>query len=323
MAAATDTKQSIYHDTNEQPGLEVADSTNIFKGFYAPDAPDGLEAVPNQGEGGKEVVPGSSPPLERRSSLNQPEAWHLPQQQQQQPLIEREKGATSAAQEYNAGGDDRWTRRRYCGMRGKWLAILLGVILLVVIAAVVGGVLGTVLSSHGSSSDSDRGGINGGIGTDSGSSSGGTSQAVTGSRKAQSQSGIAATFLGSDNNTLLTYYMDDANRIIENVYIDGAWKSDTSSAAAVVAEAAEGSPLAAISYNFNGSTWREVYFVADDTSLWSTKATADGAWEEPQKLKIAVAGSTTNISSTHVAQGPALTACKFCPPSTGKSVDDD
>lgn len=315
MAAASDAKQSVFHETDEQPGLEVADSTNKLKGFYGPDAPDGLEVVPNQGVGGIEVVPGSSPPLDRRSSLNQPESWHLPHQQQQQPLIGQEKQAASRAREFDAdneAGPGTWTQRRYCGMRGKWLAILLATALIVVIGAVLGGVLGTVLSSDSSdSSDSkSRASINGGFGVGSGgNSSGDYSQAVTGSRKALSQSGIAATFLGNDNNTLLTYYQDDSNRIIENVYVDGAWTSDTSSAAAVVANATAGSPLAAISYNFNGSTWRQVFFVADDTSLWSTKATADGAWEEPEKLKIDVTGSSTNVSSTHVAQGPALAAC--------------
>lgn len=310
MAAAADAKQSVHYDTDEQPGLEVADSSSDkFKGFYGPGAPDGLEVVPQQGEAGKEVVPGSSPPLERRSSLNQPEAWHLPQQQQQQPLInDHEKGPIAGAQEYRADTPDRWTRRRYCGMRGKWLAILICAILLVVIAAVVGGVLGAVLSSHGS--NKTGGGNTDQIGSGPGSSSGNSSQAVTGSKKAQPQSGIAATFLGSDVNTLLTYYQDDSNRIIENVYVDGAWTSDTSSGAAVVAEASAGSPLAAISYNYNGSTWRQIFFVADDTSLWTTKATANGAWEDPEKMKIQPYVGGPNMTSTHVAQGPALAACR-------------
>lgn len=320
MAAANDTKQSVYHDTDEQPGLEVADSTNKLKGFYGPGAPDGLEVVPNQGvQHGKEVVPGSSPPLERRSSLNQPEAWHLPYQQQQ-PLIEGEKHPAGEGREYDGNKEavpSSWTKRRYCGMRGKWLAILLAVILLVIIAAVLGGVLGTLLGSD-ADADESRGGVSGGSGIGSegsGDSSGNSSQSVTGSRKAQSQSGIAATFLGSNNNTLLTYYQDDSNRIIENVYIDGAWTSDTSSAAAIVANASEGSPLAAISYNYNGTTWRQVFFVADDTSLWTTKATQDGAWEEPAMIEITADGSSSNITGTHVANGPALAACKsICSP---------
>lgn len=314
MAAASDTKQSVFHETDGQPGLEVADSTNKLKGFHSPGAPDGLEVVPNQGVAGKEVIPGSSPRLERRSWLDQPELWHLPHQQQHQPLIGQEKQAFSAAREYdpdNEAAASNWTQRRHCGMRGKWLAILLALALVVVVAAVLGGVLGTLLSSD-SSENKSRGNNNGGFGIGSGgNSSGDSSQAVTGSRKALSQSGIATTFLGNDNNTLLTYYQDDSNRIIENVYVDGAWISDTSSAAAVVANATAGSPLAAISYNFNGSTWRQVFFVADDTSLWTAKATADGAWEEPEKLKIAVTGSSTNVSSTHVAQGPALAACEL------------
>lgn len=314
MAAAADTKQSVYHDTDEQPGLEVADSTNKLKGFYGPGAPDGIEVAPNQAShpGGKEVVPGSSPPLERRSSLNQPEAWHLPHQQQQQPLIDDEKGAAAGAgQDYDLKKEERWTRRRYCGMRGKWLVILVAVILVVVIAAVVGGVLGTVLPSHGSSQDRSSGSSGTvGDGSGSGSSSGSSSQAVTGSRVAHSQSGLAATFLGKNDTTLLTYYQDESNRIIENVYIDGAWSSDTSSAAAIVAEAASGSPLSAISYEYNGTTWRQVFFVGNDTAVWSTKATADGAWEPAGKLVIQPTDNTANITTTHVAQGPALAACK-------------
>jgi hypothetical protein len=316
MAAANDTtKQSVYYDTDSQPGLEIADadSANTLKGFYAPGTLDGIEVVPNQeGEGGKEVLPGSHPPLERSSSLNQPESWHVPHQQQ--PLMNGE-GEGGGERDYEvdkeaAGVPSKWTRRRYCGMRGKWLAILLaGISLVIIIAAVLGGVLASVLPSPDSSSS--RGGAGGSTsGTNGGTISGGDSQAVTGSRKAISQSGIAATFLGSDNSTLLTYYQDESGRIIENVYTDGAWATDTSSAAAVVAKASQGSPLTAISYNYNYTTWRQVFFVADDNSLWTTKATADGAWEEPKQMEIERDGSTNNITGTHVAHGPALAACE-------------
>lgn len=199
-------------------------------------------------------------------------------------------------------------------MRGKWLAILLAAILLVIIATVLGGVLGTVLSSSTSGATDvggDTGDVDtGNVGTGSDNSSVNSSQIVTGSRKALSQSGIAATFLGNNNSTLLTYYQDDSNRIIENVYTDGARTSDTSSAAAVVANASAGSPLAAISYEYAGSVWRQVFYVADDTSLWTTRAAMDGAWQQPEEMTIDSSGSTTNMTATHAAPGPALAACK-------------
>lgn len=121
-----------------------------------------------------EVAPGSSPPLARRSSLNQPETLHPGQYEVNVDEHgnyysgEEQKNGTSPAPypddsrpAYISQGEknnsnnvegqqvnDSGKARRYCGMR---LPILIGLIVglaIVVIAAVLGGVLGTVLTRH-------------------------------------------------------------------------------------------------------------------------------------------------------------------------------
>jgi hypothetical protein len=133
----------------------------------------GLEAV--ETNNAPEVVPGTHAPLERRSSLNQPEPVHPEHQQQDQvqngskaahtsyyggeqespaPAYEarpaylnnNEKGAAAGV----GAMDHKSTpqERRYCGIRRRWfIALIVGLIVLI-IAAVVGAVCGVLLTRH-------------------------------------------------------------------------------------------------------------------------------------------------------------------------------
>lgn len=133
----------------------------------------GLEVpeIPNA----PEVVPGSKPPLDRRSSLNQPETLHPGQYevnqedhgnyyagQEGKPAVtapsysDESRPAYITQEEKNIGvGVEAHQiqprgNRRYCGLR---LPIFVGLIVLfviIIVAAVLGGVLGTVLSHHSS-----------------------------------------------------------------------------------------------------------------------------------------------------------------------------
>lgn len=126
---------------------------------------EGLEVADKPNSAAPEVVPGSNPPLERKSSLNRPEVVSGGQQDPQYhaPAQEHADGHSAhSSQDLKAGfisADDKETsaetqnargRRRYCGMR---LGVLIGVIVvavIVILGAVLGGVLGTQLKHNDS-----------------------------------------------------------------------------------------------------------------------------------------------------------------------------
>ena len=139
---------SARYSALEHGGLEVTER---------PDAP--------------EVVPGSSPPIERRSSLNMPETVHPGQYEMNRDEHGNYYGdgkTDAAAPEYGdearpaymsndaKGGSGVAVQesqappkpKRYCGMRRGVLIALIIVAIVVVIGAVVGGVLGALLPKH-------------------------------------------------------------------------------------------------------------------------------------------------------------------------------
>lgn len=128
---------SPYSD-NEHGGLEVVEPPDYPEAYHF-----GGNAEAAKSSEGLQVVPGSHPPLERKSSLNQPEAWHM---KQDPPDTSEEKEAfvngRSADEEARPGASDKWHQRRYCGVRGLFLAIALAVMILVVL---LGAILGSVL----------------------------------------------------------------------------------------------------------------------------------------------------------------------------------
>ncbi|KAK3691587.1 hypothetical protein LTR37_018542 [Vermiconidia calcicola] len=233
-----------------------------------------------------EVVTVSSPsPLNRQSSLHQPEPYHAapvyygdskqqyggggyysdaeavvsPDDHGARPsyIIPDEKQAGVTAHEV----DGRKEGRRYCGLRkGVFIALIVAVALLLVIAAVLGGVLGTVLPKD---SRSDA--------------------LAEIPLEVMAGTGLASTLSGDGSNRLLTYLQDADGQILENVYADSTWSlSDRNllNTSIVTTEAVVGSPLAAVSYQLDGKTYSQLFFVTSTGGIHTTYSTGS-TWSPP------------------------------------------
>lgn len=91
-----------------------------------------------------------------------------------------------------------------------------------------------------------------------------------------SNTGIASTVSAADPNHLLTYFQDPSGRILENSFHDNTWTLSNISyinSSVVTTSAAQGSPLAAVSYDLNGLTYRQVFFTIDTGQIMSTNST--------------------------------------------------
>ena len=133
---------------------------------YSPIYHSGLEVIGQHDA--PEVVPGSSPPINRKSSLLNPEPYHAAphyytDKQEHGNYYQRPE---SVAPEYFEGGrpsyihtdvkdarvatqevTGRQKERRCCGMRRKiFIIVVIVVAVLLCIGAIVGGVLGAILT---------------------------------------------------------------------------------------------------------------------------------------------------------------------------------
>lgn len=136
---------------------------------YSPLDHSGLEVV--ERSDAPEVVPGSSPPLERKSSWNQPEAINPtivehyaqdrkdPSSNESVPAYSDNEGRPTYISPDEkehphtqvSEVDQRQNGRKFCGMwlrRRTTIALMVVIALLVLCGVVLGAVLGTVLNKH-------------------------------------------------------------------------------------------------------------------------------------------------------------------------------
>ncbi|KAK3673831.1 hypothetical protein LTR78_006386 [Recurvomyces mirabilis] len=275
---------------------------------------DGLIPVPPPpdfaSEHGPEVLPGSKPPLERRSSLNQPEVLHLGQYDQSNRTEhgnfyggESEKTTPDYSDEsrqayidnHDAKSMDNFVPggavgaqkdRRVCGLRRRLFLGILTAVILSLIAAVVGGVCGAVLKRDGGQSSKTEGSSSG---TSNGTASG-SSASTTRPVQTMSNTGMAMVPVADGSGTILLYFQDSTGRILENVYTNGSWSlhdSNRVNESVVTADATPGTSLSAIAYNINGTLTRQVFFIDAGGLLRSinsttvTRVAIASAWGAP------------------------------------------
>ena len=116
-----------------------------------------------------------------------------------------------------------------------------------------------------------------------------------------SKTGLATTLSGDGSGMLLSYFQAPDGRIIENTVTGTDWSlADHSQInnSVVTNQAEYGSPIAAISYPLNGTTWRQVFFVSSSGEIMTTKTskttgtTATG-WSNPTPITTDVAAATS------------------------------
>ena len=105
-----------------------------------------------------------------------------------------------------------------------------------------------------------------------------------------SRTGLAVATAADQTGRLLMYYQDPQGRVIENSYLNG-WSLNESNvdASVVTANATNASPLSAISYLWNGHTYRQLFFINPSGVVMTTSSltTLDGiatAWSVPISL---------------------------------------
>ncbi|KAK3113558.1 hypothetical protein LTR53_009043 [Teratosphaeriaceae sp. CCFEE 6253] len=273
---------------------------------------------------GPEVVPGSSPPLERRSSLNMPETVHPAQYEtnnqehgnfygdgkteahaptyaeKSRPayMSNEAKGPSVAALETQAPRKPR----RYCGMGKGVLVALIVVLVVVVIGAVLGGVLGALLSRHHKSSKSPSP-------LPSYYNTTNTTTPSDSPLPAMVHTGFATAIASDGSGRLLMYYQDPEGRVIENAYLGGSWTLQDESLvnqSVVTMDATPGSPLAALSYTQGSLQYRQVFYLDASGLVKTTNSTTVDtnaiatSWSVPYAI-------TTDPASTSGTAG--LAAC--------------
>ena len=248
----TNAKYSVmYHG-----GLEVVDQHN---------APEAVDSTTN---------------LNRKSSLLQPELYgaapyysdkkdHRSDYQAPHALSPEYEGLQyheqhDGLQYYDQNDDKRpvvgaleipstKTRRRCCGIQRRLFIIIMVVVaIILVIGILLGAVLGTLLPKKWAKESDDAG-----IQTWSGT-------------------GLASTLAGDGSGRLLTYFQDPDGRILENSYMDGTWTLEdraNEDLSVVTTQAAYGSQLAAISYRYDGKTYRQVFFTTSTGATLSANST--------------------------------------------------
>lgn len=224
----------------------------------------GLEVVDQ--DNAPEVV-SSTTDLKRKSSLMSPEPNHVapyysdkkgrqsfyeppqaltPEHEGMQYYGPQDgKEATSEAVEVESNKD----RRRCCGIPRRFFIILVVVVLIVIIGAVLGGVLGTLLAKK---------------------------QSATSNLQTMSGTGLASTLDGDGSGRLLTYFQDPNGRILENSYIDGTWTLENEAnidLSVVTTQAAYGSQLAAISYQYDSKIYRQIFFITSTGAIMTANST--------------------------------------------------
>jgi hypothetical protein len=99
---------------------------------------------------------------------------------------------------------------------------------------------------------------------------------------AQNNTGLSLT--SSTLDLVRAYYIDGDNQIIKAEYLNKTWLSpggEPHIVTNITSQAVKGSPIAAVTYNFNdGAQHRQIFFYDTDGLVATTYATNDGAWSE-------------------------------------------
>lgn len=127
--------------------------------------------------------------------------------------------------------------------------------------------------------------------------------------KTISKTGLAVTQSADGSGTAWAYYQDAAGNIYEQKYNCG--QSDSGGAEIssdqVASGAAQHTPIAATSYQWNGDTWRQVFYTDASGSVQTVRrssggeSSSSGAWSSPMQASAGPIQSNT----------PALAACIF------------
>ncbi|KAK1021209.1 hypothetical protein LTS16_026669, partial [Friedmanniomyces endolithicus] len=241
---------------------------------------------------GLEVVPEFRlrAPLDRNSSLSKPEHYLQPPasmreekivSQDQRPYgylqdTQAPEVLEPATYEVNVEEDvvgQVNKRSRKCGMkRSAFVWLIVAVVVIVMIAAILGGVLGSVLRTNNTQQAPP-----------SNISTSGPTFLQT---QAMDQTGLAL-LSPAGGSTLYSYYLDIDGAVLENQWENGLWLTsghNISNTYVVTSDVAANSPLAAISYTMNSTTFRQLFFF-DGNGLVTTVNTSGGSnWSEPYNV---------------------------------------
>ncbi|KAF4552287.1 Hypothetical protein D9617_10g072680 [Elsinoe fawcettii] len=184
-----------------------------------------------------------------------------------------------------------WTKKRL---------MLIAIILLIIIAAVLGGVLGTQLNKSSNSSNSSDGnsgssGSNGSNGSNNNSNT--TSPPISPNTTSSSsallsidRTGIATTTT-PDGSSLLLYYQHPNSSILEAIIPLSSLSSSSQSYTATslsplpITDIAPGTPLSAITYTTNSTTFRHLFYARLDLrimQIYTTNTTT--TWSQPLQI---------------------------------------
>ncbi|KAK3073595.1 hypothetical protein LTR53_004694 [Teratosphaeriaceae sp. CCFEE 6253] len=292
-----------YHALDHE-GLQFADRAEVVAG-------EGIEVLTHAE--GLEVVPGCNPFRERRSSFDQPEAWHIPNQPES-PSKEVVSASVDPSGD-DAGPVGRRRQKRYGGMRGFVLVIAVVAGVAVLIAVLLGSILGTVLPTKHASNPTTLAASSAAASVAAIAETTSSTAAPTAMPEATAlkQSGLAITPLAASNDVFLTYYQASNNSIMEHQWTAGQWTASAQSTSTMVTmDAQPGSPLAAVSYELPGAIYRQLFFIALSPSsgipsIYSVTAVNDAGWSSAEPLN---AADGTSVASTEVVPDtPALAAC--------------
>ena len=105
--------------------------------------------------------------------------------------------------------------------------------------------------------------------------------------RVMSKTGLASVKAADDNRKLYAYYQDPEGNIHETMYFQGKWGLEAGESDSLVTTAARSqSSLAAVSFQYDGQTYRQLFFFTPGGSVKSVKRTGTSVWGDPVTLDI-------------------------------------
>ena len=167
-----------------------------------------------------------------------------------------------------------------CGLKRRTFYIVLAAVLIVALAAVLGGVLGT--RSYRKSNSKQYANLRSLLGeskaltrsrSDPSEPTNSTFSSNSSSIQAVQNSGVSLIVpaISSDETVIYSYYQSPDGSIVENEHDDDALHvASNNTIVAASAGAAKGSPLAVTSWQSNGATYRQLFFLDGDGRVLTT-----------------------------------------------------